>query len=211
MFDWRTSREEPLGFSLRLERFETEQYPVRVKIGLRDAASGSRRGLVEIGLGERRTLPVSSYAVRLNGHDEENGFFLLEAGPPGHAEKIRLSSEKSGEVRQGDFLLSIVAWRADVKSVRVHVGFLENGKEIAGGWLSPNDRLEYRGRGFFLTAWGEDPFGNPFCGIQAVRDPGAPVFWTGCILFGLAVPLHLVLKGRRRESVLSARAPVPSS
>jgi hypothetical protein len=61
--------------------------------------------------------------------------------------------------------------------------------------------------GFAMTAWGEDADGRPYVGIQAVRDPAAPLFWGGCL--GLTVSLALFLPVRLQESRGEMQAPLP--
>jgi hypothetical protein len=59
--------------------------------------------------------------------------------------------------------------------------------------------LEYKGTSIFQTAWGTDRYGNPYIGVQVARDPAAPLFWVGCVLFSISLPLFLYLRHGRRE------------
>ena len=85
--------------------------------------------------------------------------------------------------------------RADLRQVRAKLALAVPGAPAQEEWLSTNDRVSRGGASVFLTGWGARA-GNRFCGFQVVRDPGAPLFWAGCILLALAAPAHLLLKGR---------------
>lgn len=71
------------------------------------------------------------------------------------------------------------------------------GRPTRSAWISPQERLACGGVHFALTAWGTDAAGRPFVGLQAVREPTAPLFWGGCIALTLLLPLFLA--GRRQQ------------
>jgi len=102
-------------------------------------------------------------------------------------------------VTAGGFRLAAAAWRRDVKDVRGRVRIIEGERVVHEGWLEVNGALSRRGTSLFLTSWGADEFGNQFLGVQYRRDPAAPVFWAGAILFALALPPFVLLRRRRGE------------
>jgi hypothetical protein len=96
----------------------------------------------------------------------------------------------------GGVRFTLVAYRDEERMVRVLVNALSESGLVVEQWLSPNGSLAVGGTDVFLTAWGRDEFGNRFAGFQVSRDPGAPLFWAGCILLVCAIPLHLIAKRR---------------
>jgi hypothetical protein len=100
----------------------------------------------------------------------------------------------------GGTRFTLVAYRDEERMVSVLVNALSGSGLVVEKWLSPNGSLVVGGTEVFLTAWGRDEFGTQFAGFQVSRDPGAPLFWAGCIVLVCALPLHLVLKRRRAGS-----------
>jgi len=103
------------------------------------------------------------------------------------------SSADSGGVR-----FTLVAYRDEERMVSVLLKALTGSGPVVEAWVSPNGSLAVGKLRIFLTAWGRDEFGNPFVGLQVSRDPGAPLFWIGCVILVCALPLQLIVKLRRR-------------
>lgn len=199
MYDWRTGRDEPLGHTLRIESFREERYPLQVAVGIRDRVTGDKLALVELREGRRAKVPGTGLELADGSFEPSTGIVSVTVRSPRGLERLgfptRAGEEKEREV--GDHRFALVAWRSEVKAARAEASILSGGVAVARGVLEPNGRLGYGGTSYYLTAWGTDRFGIPFCGIQAARDPGAPLFWAGCVLLVLATPLHLLARRRR--------------
>jgi hypothetical protein len=199
MLDWGTGADKPLGFTLRVEEYREERLPARVALGVRDALSGRRVALLELTEGVPKPLSGSGLTLRVTGYDPASGAIGVEAEERAGRGQLYFGTRPGQETERvvGGQRLTLVAWRSDVRTVRARVAFIEGGRRVLEGWLDPNGPLRHRGTGFSLTGWGTDEFGAAYCGIQAVRDPGAPLFWAGCVLLVLAVPLHFAAKARK--------------
>lgn len=204
VYDWKRGRDVSLGFDIGIDDFQLRHYPLRAMVGVRSAATGAKIALLEVVEGSETASPSGEVRLSLAGYDDITGMLRLKVS--GGGELTLDTASKNATARVGEFDLVLVAYRADVKSAEAVVSLREPGAGLAGRRLGTNDRIGYRGTSLFLTAWGFDPEGRRFCGIQVVRDPGAPVFWLGCIVLGLAIPLHLLVKGRRPAPAPQIRA-----
>lgn len=199
VYDWRTRRDAPLGFSIMAEELREGFYPIRARIGVRRAATGEKVDVLEVAEGGESHLPGEELRLRVASYDSAAGVIRFGVSADGTEREIALAT-RSGDAataRAGGYDLTLVAYRADLKDVRARVAVLEAGVPVSAGWLTSSSRLLHRGSSLFLTAWGADPEGKRYCGIQVVRDPGAPFFWVGCVLLALAIPWHFWVKGRR--------------
>lgn len=208
VYDWRVMRDAPLGFRLRIEEFQERYYPVRARIGLQ-VDGGGKLPLLEVIEGEEVKSPDGGLSVRVAGYDPAAGTLRLTVVEAGGTKEVLFPVRQPivAPARAGVYSVTLVAYRADLREVRARIVLEESGARVQEGWLMTNDSVHRRGTSLFLTAWGLDDAGRRFCGIQAVRDPGAPVFWMGCILLALAVPAHLLVKGRGAGSAAPGVAP----
>lgn len=190
--------DEPLGFSVLLVEKRETFYPLRLKVGVRDAATGGKVALLEVIEGGAASLPDGRLTLSVLGvRQDPAAATLLVRTPAGeHAVTLALAAG-ADPVPAGAFRLAAVAWRRDVKDVRGLVSILEGERVVQEGWLELNGGLSHRGTALFLTAWGVDEFGNHFLGVQYRDDPAAPVFWTGAIILALTLPPFVLLRRRR--------------
>lgn len=197
--DFSTDEEGPLGFSLLLKERRDEFYPLRARIGLRERESGEKVGATEVIEGGRASLgPVT---ITFTSFDRPRGEVVVRARAGEGEREVRLavSETGAGEASIGPHDLVLIAYREDLRQVRGLIAVLEEGREVKEQWLAVNARLAHKGTSVFLTGWGSDPYGNEYLTIQISRDPGAPLFWTGCVLLGLSLPLFLARRARRKR------------
>lgn len=198
VYDWRGGRDAPLGFVVAVEQFRSSFHPVRAKVGLRRAATGEKIALVEVVEGGQTPTPAGDLRISIAGYDGEGGGLRLGLRGLGAPPELSFATDGTGApARVGDYELTLVAYRADLKEVAARISLVEGGARVAGGWLDSRTRLKHRGLSIFFTAWGTDPEGRRYCGVQVVRDPGALLFWIGSTLFALATTAHVVLRVRR--------------
>jgi hypothetical protein len=199
-------RDVPLGFSVLLEEKREEHYPLRLKVGVRDAATAEKLGLLEVVEGRPASLPGGRLALsirRVTGDPPE--VVLVARTPTGeHETALRLVAGVK-PAAAGAYELVAVAWRRELREVRGRVRILDAGRVVREGWLEVNGALSYRGVSVFLTSWGADALGNQFLGVQYRRDPAAPVFWAGAIVLALALPPFVLLRRRRVPPAVPAR------
>lgn len=208
VYDWKAGRDASLGFAIVVDGFQSSYFPVRARVGVRAAGTGEKIGLVEVTEGSDAAIPGGDARLSVLGYDDEAGRLRIGVTARGVTEELAFAT--AGEpviLRSGPYDVSLVAYRADLRDVRASISLHAPGQTETGLRLGPNERIARRGLSLFLTAWGTDPDGRRFCGIQVVRDPGAPVFWAGCVLLAAAIPLHLLAKGRRQARPQGASGP----
>lgn len=209
-FDWRREAEVPLGFTVLAKERVDVYFPARVQVGVRWANTGAKVGLVELREGES---PVAvhgtSAALALLSLERKSGHIFLLIDVEGRQERVEFETRRGGKTVEaaGPFTLTLVAFRDILKTVRSLIVIAEGDQVVLEQWLEPNGSVEHRGMSIFQTAWGTDEFDNPYVGLQFVRDPGAPVFWAGCVALALLVPVYLTLRHGRRRGVTAPAAP----
>jgi cytochrome c biogenesis protein ResB len=202
VFDWRTRTDVPLGFTILVKNRVDEYYPALVRIGVRDAATGEKLGLLELREGREAEMPGGEASVEVLRFDRQAQVLRLAVRYGGETEVTELETREGGDTgaEVGPFAVTLVAWRQDLKTVRSLVAILEGERTVKEGWLEPNSRMTYGGTSLFQTAWGFDQYRNPYSGIQVTRDPAAPIFWAGSILFSLVAPLFLLIRHRKERA-----------
>lgn len=200
VFDWTARADVPLGFTLRVERFLTEHYPFRARVGLSEPGTGRKIGIVEVVEGRPEGASVAGVKVALLGIDRERRQVDLSVTTPSSSGRVSLglTAGLRASAQTGGVVCALVAYRDEEKGVKARLRAVRENGLASEQWLSPGGSLEVDGTQIFLTAWGRDEFGNQFAGFQVARDPAAPLFWAGCILLACALPLHVVGKLRRR-------------
>lgn len=208
-FDWKINADVPLGFTVAVGERKTEFYPASVRVGVRSAATGEKIALLELAAGAPVSIPGSDSSLTLTDFVEDPERFRFGVASGGASGTFELEArEGSGNgATRGAYAFKLVAYRHEIKAVRGLVRVLEGNRVVTEGWLGSNERLEHRGTSLFLTAWGADEQGRRFIGLQFVRDPGAPIFWLGCVLLAALLPAYLLIRHPRAPGRLSGESP----
>lgn len=199
-FDFSRDADVPLGFSFKVLEREDTYYPLEALIGVSDRASSRKIELLELREGRPVELTGGGLVIAVDKLDASGKLLRLRATTDGRTDtaELQLTPGATGSYADvGSLRLALVAWKRELKGVRSRVACHENGALTREGWISPQGRLACRGVNFAQTAYGVDEAGKPFVGIQAVREPAAPLFWGGCIVFTLALPLFQVVRQDR--------------
>lgn len=199
-YDFDRDADMPLGFTLDVLDREDSYYPLQTRIGVSDRASGRKIDLLEIREGRPVELPGGGLVLTVEEPDKVANTLRLRTMSDGRTGMVELDLAAGGKASTADvgtFRLTLVAWKRELKGVRSRIACRENGSLVREGWISPQGRLTCRGVSFAQTAYGVDEVGKSFVGIQAVREPVAPLFWGGCIVFALALPLFQIVRQDR--------------
>jgi cytochrome c biogenesis protein ResB len=201
VYDWGRGADAPLGFGLVARERVEEFYPLRVKVGVSRAADGAKLALLEVREGAAPALlPGGDLALSFQGLDDRRALLRFGVAGRGLPASVELGAAESGAkvAPAGPYTLTLVAYRRVLRGVRSRVAVVDGGRTVREVWIASNDPLSYRGASVSATGWGRDDAGREYVGIQVTRDPAAPLFWAGCVLFSLAAPLLLVARSRRR-------------
>ncbi len=199
--------EVPLGFGLLLKEIVREHHPLLARVGVRSAATGERIALVTLREGRAERVPAADLRLRLTADELDAGWLGIRADGGGRSGELRLATAPGGPTGGvfGGARIELVAWRRDLKGVRGRIALIEGGAQLREELLGVNEPIAHRGASVFLSAWGEDEFGNPHLGIQVSRDPGAPLFWIGALMLAVSMPLYLLLRAGRPAAPPRAR------
>ncbi|TYO98933.1 cytochrome c biogenesis protein [Geothermobacter ehrlichii] len=198
-FDWDLQRDRPLGFTLRLDAADLVFYPIDLRIGLIDPATGGVVREYTTREGESLELPVAGYRAEVARFDPFSQTLTLKIYR--HDRFLRdyvvTAGVRNPDNRVAGYVLYPLAFRDPVlKQYRSRVSILEGGKLVRQGTIAVNHPLVHRGVAIYQTAYNRDRDGRPYAGFQFSRDPGEPLVWAGCILFILALLAHF--SGRPR-------------
>ncbi len=192
-FNWRTGRTETLPFTVEALSSETRYHPRNLQIGVKDG-QGNKVGLYTAREGVPFTVPGKGLTVTPRSFDPETKTLLLDATLGG----TTLSGLRAGSqspALAGEYAIVPVAFADPEPSDYVaRVRFSDPGGTARETVLRINEPARRGGVNFCITTLGEDPYRNPYVGLQITREPGEPVFWVGGILFGAALIGHLFLK-----------------
>ncbi|GAB4553606.1 MAG: hypothetical protein Tsb0017_05170 [Geothermobacteraceae bacterium] len=206
-FDWDRKADRELGFTLQVDRAQLIFYPIDLKVGAIDPATGGVVKEWQVRVGDVFDLERGGYSVRVDAFDPLDkvlSLTLLRAG----REQRKLSSRAGVKDLSGlveGVVLYPLAFRDPVlKQYRSEVRLLEQGEVVRQGVIEVNRPLVHRGVAIYQTAWNRDDRGRPYAGFQLSRDPGEPLVWGGCVLFMFAFFAHLL--GRPEALLLDRRS-----
>lgn len=198
-FDWDSEGELPLGFTLQLDHFAPEYYPIDLRFATYEPKS--RKQLQEFTAREGETVVLSpglsAQVQRFYPEEQHLVLGLLSNGLP-LGEYHALSGERSypNSVDPGVVIKPTAFRDPIVKQLRSDVSILENGEVVRQGTIEVNHPLVHRGVAIYQTAYSRDPSGFWYCGFQLSRDPGEPLVWVGSIVLCLSLLLLFTLRHR---------------
>ncbi len=214
-FNWRTGREEALPFTLEVVRAETRYHPINLQIGVRDP-DGRDLGVFTVREGVSFTAGTAGIAVTPRKFETGAGTLLLDV----RADGVTITGLRAGvdapAVAKG-FAVTPVAYHDPEPSDYVAlVRFSSGGGRTEEREIRINRPARYGGRSFCIVSVGEDPYRNPYVGLQITREPGERIFWAGALLFGLCLCAHPIAKRSGRglpdpaEEPAAESGPVPA-
>ncbi len=198
-FDWDAQSERPLGFTLRLDHFEPQYYPIELRFATYDQES--RKQLQEYTTQEGETVAISpELSVQVLRFYPEEQHLVLGIVRDGLfiGEYHSLSGKRTypNSINPG-VVIKPTAFRDPIlKQLRSEVSVLERGQVVRQGIIEVNQPLVHRGVAIYQTAYSRDPSGFWTCGFQLSKDPGEPVVWTGSIVMTLALVLVFMVRFR---------------
>jgi len=191
-FNWDLGAETPLGFTLRLDHFEPQYYPIDLRFATYDKQS--REMLQEFTTVEGETVVVSpDLSVQVLRFYPEEQHLILGIVREGVlvGDYHTLSGERTypNTIDPG-VVIKPTAFRDPLlKQLHSEVSILENGEVVRQGIIEVNTPLVYRGVAIYQTAYNRDESGFWTCGFQLSKDPGEPLVWLGSIVLTLAILL----------------------
>ncbi len=196
-FDWDIGAESPLGFTLRLDHFEPQYYPIDLRFATYDKQT--REQLQEFTAREGDTVVLSpdmSVQVQRFFPDEQHLVLGIIREGALIGEYHSLSGERTypNSIDLG-VEIKPKAFRAPLlKQLHAEVSILENDEVVRQGIIEVNTPLVYRGVAIYQTAYSRDESGFWTCGFQLSKDPGEPLVWLGSVVLTLAILLVFFMR-----------------
>lgn len=181
-YRWDLDQDVPLGFDLAVEKIYREYLPVPVKVGVLRGAD--KIGLFLLKTGEGFT--VGDYQVRVDAIDLAAETLHLTVSQGGNAIGTASTSGETSLPEGFPYAFKLVAFKNPVlRRTWVDLKLLRDSTVLAQGTTEINSPFQWGGLYFYNTLIDRTPKGEPFAGIQIVRDPGRPVVFAGFVLAGI--------------------------
>lgn len=200
----------PLGFDLRLDRFDLVHYGSEYRVGYYELAEDGRERLrasfdPEPGVRHRlpggavfRTATITPGAAGGAGaKPDPTAVLQIDAdGKSFETPPLAASAAKVVPIPGGKAFLTFERREEDVKSFRSAVTVTQGGSSRTGV-VSVNEPFTYGGWTFYQSNYRqEDP---TYSGLQAVRDPGVPWVFLGFALISAGVIYMFYVENRLKR------------
>lgn len=187
-FSWDHEVDLPLNFTIRLDRFEIDNYPVDVRFGVYNPQTRAEIDMITAREGDTIDLPLPGVSAKVVHFEPFDQTLVLEIFRGGEMIGLyRTPSSKSQETKV-NFLDPLLLIRLTgfkdpmVRQFQSQVSILEQGRVVATGVVEANRPFVYEGVAIYQTAFHQDKFGFWTSGFQLSKDPGEPLVWGGSIL-----------------------------
>lgn len=179
---WDHESDMPLGFDLMVEKIHREYLPLPVRVGV--LRGEEKVGLFTLKTGESFTL--ADYKVRVDSIDLQSETLLLSI-LQGERTLGTATTEGDSNLPSGfPYTFKLVAFQNPVlKRIWVDLKLVRDANILAQGTTEINSPFEWGGLYFYATLFDKTDSGEPFAGIQIVRDPGRPLVFAGFLLAAL--------------------------
>ncbi len=197
--NWRTGRDETLPFAVTVTGSEVRFHPRNLQVGVKDAA-GKKVGLFVVREGVSFEAPGTGLIVTPRKFDEERKALVFDASAGG-ARQTGLTATAEIPARVGGYAIVPVSYfNPEPSGYVANVRFTLPGRAPEGKTLRINHPASFAGTTFSIVDINRDTYGNAIVGLQMTSEPGAPLFWTGALLFGMSLVAHLLLKNAARRA-----------
>lgn len=179
-YRWDLEKDVDLGFRVIVKKINREFYPTPIKVGVRKQGAKESLHLLKTGesffLGEFR---VSADELAANGL----GLTVYQGGR--RTGSYRTATRESDLPAGFPYTFELVAYQNPrLKKEWLDLAILQDGRVVATGTSGVNSPMVWNHVSLFNPDNDIDQNGIAYAGIQAVRDPGMPIVFTGLALIG---------------------------
>jgi len=197
--NWRTGRDDTLPFTVGVLEAETRYHPLNLQIGVRDG-SGNTVGVFTAR--EGTTFSAGKEGVRITPRkfDLQAKALYLDASIGGKTTAGLVATAEAPASVSGYTIAPVAYADPQPSHYGARIRFSRPGQPPEERHLRINHPGSFGGIAFSIVAVDRDRYGNVIVGLQMTREPGAPLFWGGALLFGVSLLGHLVAKGAYRRN-----------
>ncbi|MGE5662902.1 MAG: hypothetical protein ACM31I_01075 [Deltaproteobacteria bacterium] len=204
-FDWRTFRQENFPFTVEVKDLAVRYHPLYLQVGVRDAA-GKKLGLYAVREGCSFRVKGIGVVVTPRRFDPLQKTLLYDVEAGGRSSSGLVAGTQGAPPVAGVSVVPVSWHDPEPSEVAARVVFSVPGRPPVEKVVRVNDPATFGGISFCLVGESEDAYRNVIVGLQMTREPGAPLFWTGSVLFGLSLVLHLLIPRATRAAGADAAA-----
>ncbi len=199
-FDWDTQTDKPLGFGLRVDRFDLIYYPIVLRFDLVDPAEGQKIGTFTQVEGDIIDLAAGRMRLLVKNFDPEEKVLTLGVFRQGDFlgdYLISTEGESFGALGNPGFQVNNIQYRDPLlKQMEADVVIMENQLIVKRGTIRVNEPLTWRGVSIYQTAYGQDESGIRTTGFQLSKDPGEMIVWIASVLLILGLGAAFIIPYR---------------
>jgi hypothetical protein len=199
--NWRTGRDEAFPFTVEVVHAEVRHHPLKLRIGVRDAA-GNKVGIFEAREGVSFTVR-ERMVVTPRKFDMESRTLRLDVVDGGGKASEMVATSSAPASAAGYEIVPVSYFNPEPSGYVASVRFTQPGRPPEERLLRINHPGSFGGISFCIVDLNRDPYQNVIVGLQMTREPGAPLFWGGALLFGMSLITHLFLKNAARRTALT--------
>ncbi|HEY3490269.1 MAG TPA: right-handed parallel beta-helix repeat-containing protein [Candidatus Deferrimicrobiaceae bacterium] len=208
-FDWRDNVDKSFPFTVEALGYTERYHPMDLQIGIRDA-SGGKHGPFHVREGVPFDVPGTGLTVVPRRFDISRKALTFDASL-GDLRVTGIRTGSSGASAPGGFTVVPVAWAdPEIAEYVARVRFVRPGIAPEVEEIRINHPGAFGGFTFCLTVARPDETGSRVIGLQMTREPGAPWFWAGALLFGVSLSIDLFRKARRAAPLGAAVLLIPA-
>jgi hypothetical protein len=181
-FRWDIEKDVPLGFTMTINRINTDFYPVPIKVGVMKGEEKKELFLLKTG----ESFEFDGYKINADRLEPVSEKLLMTVFRKG--EVIGTADTDGVSKLPPDFPYSfkLVAYQnPNLKRMWVDLGLVGKDQAFLQGTSEINSPLHWNGLSIYHTKTSYDPSGKKFAGIQIVKDPGRPLVFAGMIITSL--------------------------
>ncbi len=195
-YNWSAGREEPLGFRLNVDNFSLKYYPIEMTLSVRQISTGKKVGVFHAREGVLTDIAGTDISVSPMDVDKARGEALLKLYERGNLTGLYDTGLRTGGPVAPlglDYVFFLDSYEPPaLMSIASTVSLVRDGATVKRGLVAVNRPLRFDGISIYQTAFGNDPAGKGYTGLQIVKDPGLPLVWAGfsLLLVGLFLSFY---------------------
>ncbi|RJP25192.1 MAG: hypothetical protein C4529_00995 [Deltaproteobacteria bacterium] len=194
--DWRAEKDGTFPFTVEVASAEVRYHPINLQIGVKDSA-GRKVGLFVAREGVPIAVGNGGMVVTPRKFEVDGKKLLLEADVGGKRVGGLIATENSPATVTGYSIVPVAFHDPEPSGYIATVRFRHTGRPPEERTLRINAPASFEGITFCIVSMDRDRYGNTIVGLQMTREPGAPLFWAGALLFGAALVGQMSLKMMR--------------